>query len=244
VDAPEDHGKVARCCSSRQSTPGAGLQAPRRRPLSSKSAASSPAQRRKPATTLVIACGALVRELGDIVAVNELDFVTIECLPAKLHNTPEAITEVVADRIERARGRFQRLFVGYADCGTGGELDRLLAKEGIERLPGASCYEFFATIPVLDMIHDSEPGTFYLTDYLARYFDLFVIRGLGLDRHPDLRDTYFGNFRRVMHLAQLDDLALEQAGREAARRLDLDYERILVGYGDLESTMVGLRSSP
>jgi len=220
------------------------LQTSRRRPLSWKSVASSPAQKRRPATTLVIACGALVRELGDIVAVNELDFVTVECLPAKLHNTPEVITAVVAARIERARGRLQRHFVGYADCGTGGELDRLLAKEGIERLPGASCYEFYATIPVLDMIHDSEPGTFYLTDYLARYFDLFVIRGLGLDRHPDLLDMYFSNFRRVMHLAQKDDSVMEQAGRKAARRLDLDYERMLVKYGDLESTMVGLRSSP
>jgi hypothetical protein len=195
------------------------------------------------APTLVIACGALARELRDIVAVNQLDFVTIEYLPAKLHNTPKDITAAVAAGIDRARGRYERVFVAYADCGTGGELDRLLAKEGIERLPGAHCNAFYATIPVFDAIHAAEPGTFYLTDYLVRCFDHLVIRGLGLDSDPELRDAYFSNYRRVMHLAQLDDPLLEQAGRDAARRLDLDYERTLVGYGDLETAIVGLRST-
>lgn len=193
------------------------------------------------ASTLVIACGALARELRDIVAVNQLDFVTIECLPAKLHNTPGDITAAVAARIEQARGRYERLFVAYADCGTGGDLDRLLAKEGIERLPGAHCNEFYATPPVFAAIHDAEPGTFYLTDYLVRHFDNLVFRGLGLDQNPGLRDDYFGNYRRVMHLAQRDDPLLEEGGRDAARRLDLDYERTLVGYGDLETAIVELR---
>lgn len=193
-------------------------------------------------STLVITCGALAGELRDIVAINQLEFVTIECLPANLHNKPEDIPAAVAARIERARGRFDRIFVGYADCGTGGELDRLLAIDGIERLPGAHCYEFFATTPVFGAIHEADPRTFYLTDYLVRHFDRLVITGLGIDRYPELRQDYFGNYRRIMHLAQTDDSALEHAGRDAALRLDLDYERRLVGYGDLESSILGLQT--
>ncbi len=193
--------------------------------------------------TLVIACGALARELAHIVAVNNLDFVDVECLPAKLHNTPDRIPGEVAARVERARGAYDRIFVGYADCGTGGGLDRLLDETGIERLPGAHCYEFFATAPVFEAFHEAEPATFYLTDYLVRYFDRIVVSGLGLDRHPQLLDDYFGNYRRVMHLAQCDDEALEAAGRAAAARLRLDYERRIVGYGDLQTALVALRSA-
>jgi len=194
-------------------------------------------------TTLVIACGALARELLDIVAVNQLDDITVECLPARLHNTPKDITAAVSGRIERARGEYERIFVGYADCGTGGELDRLVAEEGIERLPGAHCYEFFATTPVFEAIQEVEMGTLYLTDYLVRHFDRIVINGLGLDRHPGLYDSYFANYRRVVHLAQFDDPRLERAGRDAARRLKLAYERKLVGYGALETSIVHLRSA-
>jgi len=210
------------------SVPAAPAQAPETAPTA-----------RRP-TTLVIACGALARELLDIVALNRLDTVTIECLPARLHNTPQHITDAVADRIERARGDYDTIFVGYADCGTGGRLDALLADEGIERLPGAHCYEFFATSPVFDDLHDDEPGTLYLTDYLTRHFDRIVIRGLGLDSHPELHDDYFGNYRRVVHLAQHDDPALEEAGRAAADRLGLAYERRVVGYGDLATSILAL----
>lgn len=194
-------------------------------------------------STLIIACGALARELLDIVAVNGLDDVTVECLPANLHNTPAKIPAAVADRIERARGAYDRVFVGYADCGTGGLLDRLLETEGIERLPGAHCYEFYATTPVFEAIHEADPRTFYLTDYLVRYFDRIVWRGLGLDRHPHLHSDYFGNYVRVVHLAQHDDPHLEAGGRAAAERLGLDYERRIVGYGDLQTSLLQLGSA-
>jgi hypothetical protein len=191
-------------------------------------------------STLVIACGALARELIDVVAVNRLAGVTVECLPARLHNRPSEIPGAVASRIERARGHFERIFVGYADCGTGGALDRVLELGGVERLPGAHCYEFFATTPVFDSIHETDPRTFYLTDYLVRHFDRLVLGGLGLHRHPELRDDYFGNYRRIMHLAQVDDPSLESSGRAAASRLGLEYERRLVGYGTLETSLVAL----
>ena len=194
-------------------------------------------------STLVIACGALARELKDIVSVNRLDSVTVECLPAKLHNRPQDIPGAVAERIDRAGDRYDRVFVGYADCGTGGRLDRVLAGRNIERLPGAHCYEFYATGPLFVGIHAADPRTFYLTDYLVRYFDRIVVRGLGLDRHPQLLDSYFGNYRRVMHLAQMDDPELETAGRRAAERLGLEYERSVVGYGDLQTSLVTLRSA-
>ena len=190
--------------------------------------------------TLVIACGALARELIDIVTLNRLDSVTVECLPARLHNRPAEIPGAVSDRIARARGRFDRIFVGYADCGTGGRLDSVLEAEGVERLPGAHCYEFLATTPVFESIHDADPRTFYLTDYLVRHFDRIVVGGLGLHRHPQLRDDYFGNYRRVMHLAQHDDTSLEASGRQAAERLGLAYERRVVGYGALETSLVAL----
>lgn len=192
--------------------------------------------------TLVIACGALAKELADIVTINRLDSVVIECLPARLHNTPRQITGAVAARIERARDTYDRIFIGYADCGTGGALDRLLAREGIERLPGAHCYEFFATTDVFGAIHEADPRTFYLTDYLVRYFDRLVITGLGIDRHPELLHDYFSNYRRIVHLAQHDDPGLERAGRAAASRLGLSYERRVVGYGDLEESLVRLRA--
>lgn len=193
--------------------------------------------------TLVIACGALAKELLDIVEINQLDEITVECLPAKLHNTPKDITGAVSRRIDRARGRYDKILVGYADCGTGGELDRLLAAEGIDRLPGAHCYEFYATTRVFEAIQEAELGTLYLTDYLVRHFDRIVITGLGLDRYPELHDSYFANYTRVVHLAQFDDPDLERAGRQAAQRLRLAYERMLVGYGDLETSIVHLRSA-
>ncbi|MDH3306544.1 MAG: DUF1638 domain-containing protein [Acidimicrobiia bacterium] len=195
--------------------------------------------------TLVIACGALARELLEIVAVNRLDDVTVECLPVGLHNRPKDIPAAVAERIERARGRYDRIFIGYADCGTGGLLDRLLDDlhaDGlvVERLPGAHCYEFYATTPVFESIHDADPRNFYLTDYLVRHFDRVVMVGLGLDRHPELRDTYFGNYRTVIHLAQTEDVALTAMGRAAADKLGLEYRYELVGYGDLAPSIISL----
>lgn len=192
---------------------------------------------RKP-STLIIACGALARELLDIVRVNRMDHITVECLPAGLHNYPDKIPGAVEERIERAADRFDRILIGYADCGTGGALDRLLERHNVERLPGAHCYEFYATSPVFASLHDADPATFYLTDYLTRHFDRLVWQGLGLDRHPQLRDDYFGNYRRLIYLSQITDDGLVAAAQRAAEKLGLEFEHRHAGYGDLESAVV------
>lgn len=192
---------------------------------------------------LIIACGALARELGDVLKTSRLDWVDIECLPAVLHNTPKLITDAVRERIDRASGRYDKIFVGYADCGTGGMLDRLLEERGIERLPGAHCYEFFAGVNRFAQLHDEDPATFYLTDFLVKHFDRLVWQGLGLDRWPQLRDDYFGNYRRVIYLSQVSSDLLVSKAREAAARLGLEFEHHHVGYGDFEPTVLTVAGS-
>jgi hypothetical protein len=189
---------------------------------------------------LVIACGALAREVLDVVRLNSLDWVDVECLPATLHNTPDLIPDAVEQRLDAAEGRYRNVFVGYADCGTGGLLDRVLEARGVDRLPGAHCYEFYATSPEFALLHDREPGTFYLTDFLTRHFDRLVWAGLGLDRWPDLRDTYFGNYRRLVYLSQMPTSDLIERGRAAAKSLGLAFEHRHSGYGDLASTLVDI----
>ena len=194
--------------------------------------------------TLAIACGALAREIVALKRLNGWEMLDVECLPPELHNRPEKIPSAVKAAIDGARARYQHIFVAYADCGTGGLLDALLAAEGIERIPGAHCYEFFATGAVFAALHDAEPGTFYLTDFLVRHFERLVIQGLGLDRHPELALEYFRNYRRVVYLAQVDDEALSAAAAAVAVRLKLSYERRLTGYGDLERSLAGAVSVP
>jgi hypothetical protein len=191
---------------------------------------------------LVIGCGALARELVALTRRAGFPEVDLTCLPATLHNRPDRIPGAVRARIRRARaeGRDQ-LFVAYADCGTGGLLDRVLEEEGVARLEGAHCYEVYAGRAAFAELAEEEPGTFYLTDFLARNFDRLVVRGLGLDRHPELLPLYFGNYTRVLYLAQTDDPALTAAGRRGARRLGLRFERRLTGYGELGPAIVALR---
>lgn len=189
---------------------------------------------------LVIGCGAIARELLDIVERNRLGAIDVECLPAVLHNRPSEIPSAVAARLERATGRYDSIYVAYADCGTGGLLDAVLQRYEVERLPGAHCYEFYATSPVFAAMHDDNPATFYLTDYLVRHFERLVWIGLGLDRHPELLTAYFGNYERVVYLAQSTERDLEDAARAAAERLGLEYEYRLVGMGDLETALVSL----
>ena len=189
------------------------------------------------ARTLAIACGALAREIVALKRLNGWETLDIECLPPELHNRPERIPAAVKAAIDGARERYQRIFVAYADCGTGGMLDKVLAAEGIARLPGAHCYEFFASAEAFAALHDAEPGTFYLTDFLVRHFERLVIEGLGLDRHPELALEYFRNYRRVVYLAQLEDAALSAAAEACAKRLNLDYERRLTGYGELATSL-------
>ncbi len=184
---------------------------------------------------LVVGCGALAREL--VALTRDLPNVDITCLPATLHNRPGGIPKAVRDRIRRRRAGYDRVFVAYADCGTGGLLDRVIADEGVERLAGAHCYQFYAGTEVFDRLTDEEPATFFLTDFLARNFDRLVIEGLGLDLHPELRDAYFGSYRRLVYLAQTDDPLLVTAARRAARRLGLAFELRQTGYGELASTI-------
>lgn len=179
----------------------------------------------------------------EVVARNELGNIRVECLPAILHNTPDEIPEAVRARLEKT-SEYDTVFVAYGDCGTGGRLDRVLSEFGVERLPGAHCYEFFATHQAFTEMHEAEPGTLYLTDYLAHHFDRIVWRGLGLDRWPDLRNDYFANYRRVVHLAQTDDPVRADEAREAAGRLGLEFERRLVGYGVMEPELVRIASRP
>lgn len=188
----------------------------------------------------VIACGAIAPELRQIASALDLDLV-VDPLPASLHNTPERITAAVLDRI--AENPDDRILVGYADCGTGGRLDAALAGLGIERIPGAHCYEFFAGSETFARLHDAEPGTFYLTDFLLRNFDLLVWRGLGLDRHPQLRDVYFANYRRLVLLTQRNDPSDLEAGRLAAERLGLEFEHVHTGLTPLTITVSKLTPS-
>jgi Protein of unknown function (DUF1638) len=186
---------------------------------------------------LVIACGALAREIVALKRANDWRMLDVECLPPELHNRPEQIPEAVRQAIEAARPRYQKIFVAYADCGTGGRLDALLATEGIERIPGAHCYEFYASPAEFAKLASDEPGTFYLTDFLARHFDRLVISGLGLDRHPELLSEYFRNYRRLVYLIQVPDEDLRRAARAAAQTLGLDYEERVTGFGGLATSL-------
>ena len=176
-----------------------------------------------PGQVLLSACGAIARELVELRRRNDWDHVRIQCLPADLHNRPERIPGRVRELLERHQGGFQKVFVAYADCGTGGQLDRVLSEFGVARLPGAHCYEFFAGSDPFAELANEEPGTFYLTDFLARHFDRLVRQGLGLDRHPELLPTYFGNYRRLVYLAQADSPTLEEKAAEHAEYLGLEF---------------------
>jgi hypothetical protein len=175
------------------------------------------------AELLVIACGAIARELVRIRDMNRWNHVEFQCLPAELHNTPERITDAVRAKIESQAALYERVFVAYADCGTGGALDRMLDEYGVERIPGAHCYEFYAGSEEFHQLAETEPGSFYLTDFLVRHFDRLVKQGLGLDTRPQLMPLYFGNYRRVVYLAQTESPQLQAMAREQAEFLGLDY---------------------
>ena len=164
--------------------------------------------------------------------------VDVEYLPASLHNRPENIPARVRDAIDASADNYTSVSLGYADCGTGGLLDSIIAETGIARLPGAHCYEFFTGATDFAAMHSDEPGTFFLTDFLVRQFDQLVIVGLGLDKHPELRDEYFGNYTRVMLISQSDDPVLVAMGQKAAEALGLRFEHRHVGMGPFADAMV------
>ena len=225
-------------------------------------------------SVLVIACGALARELLAINELNGLGNVTIECLPASLHNRPQKIPELVRERIRRARnvqdvsdtsstdvhdvsdtswtsdgelvdrgtasapGTFDTILIGYADCGTGGLLEKVCREEGVEMLAGAHCYQFFATHERFDELQDHALGSFYLTDFLARNWERLIWEGMGIAKHPELRDMYFGNYTRLVYLEQTDDPKARAAAHDCAERLGLELHIEHTGYGELETTLV------
>lgn len=192
--------------------------------------------------TLVIACGALAREIAALRRANDWAALDVRCLPAELHNRPERIAPAVRDEIRAQRERYAHIFVAYGDCGTGGQLDALLREEGIERLPGAHCYEFFATPKVFAALADAEPGSFYLTDFLLKNFERLVVRPLGLDRHPELKDEYFRNYRRLVYLAQAHKPGSIERAREIAAYLGFTFEYRFTGYGELGTRLRTLAS--
>ena len=178
---------------------------------------------------LVIACGAIARELVRIKKLNRWDHMELQCLPPALHNTPGNIPAAVKAKIDSQADRYEKVFVAYADCGTGGELDSMLHEYGIERIPGEHCYGFFTGSEVFNGFADTEPGTFYLTDFLARHFERLVIRGLGLDRQPQLMPLYFGNYKRLLYLAQIESAELQAMAVRHADFLGLEYEYHFTG---------------
>jgi hypothetical protein len=186
---------------------------------------------------LLIGCGALAREILDLKAANGWDHLDLHCLPAILHNHPEKITAAVEAAVTARRGDYSAVFVLYADCGTGGLLKAACDRMGVGMLEGPHCYSFFEGN--MAFAARDEVTVFYLTDFLVRQFDAFVTRPLGLDRHPELRDMYFGNYTTLVYQAQTDDPALTDKARACAAFLGLEFERRFTGYGDLE---VALRS--
>ncbi|MCB1358134.1 MAG: DUF1638 domain-containing protein [Maritimibacter sp.] len=187
---------------------------------------------------LVIGCGALAREILAVLEANRLAHVDLTCLPAILHNTPDKIVPALEAALAKHRGGYERIFVAYADCGTGGALQALCEREGIEMIEGPHCYSFFDGNAAFEA--RGEVTSFFLTDFLTRQFDAFVVKPLGLDRYPDLTETYFGNYEKLVYLAQTDDPALDAKARAAADRLGLAYERRFTGYGDLAPALAGL----
>jgi hypothetical protein len=198
---------------------------------------------RKP---LVLACGALAGDLRAVLAAGGLAaHIDVEYLPANLHNRPDAIAPALRPRLQAAVDAGCAVFVAYADCGTGGALDALLAEyPGTRRLPGAHCYELFAGEGLFGALHEEELGTFYLTDFLAKHFDALVWSGLGLDRHPELRDTYFGNYRRVVLLSQAPDPELLAQGHAAADRLGLAFVHRSTGRNGLRAPVLAFAAEP
>ena len=186
----------------------------------------------------VIACGAIAREILAVSKQHGLDHIDLNCLPAIWHAYPQKIVPGLEAAVAEARSDgYLRIFFAYADCGTGGEIDRLCEREGIARIEGPHCYSFFSGNDAFSEKADEDLLAFFLTDFLARQFRAFVIEPLGLDRHPQLKDMYFGNYRKLIYLSQEQDEELQRKAREAADYLGLEYEYRFTGYGDLTTAI-------
>tara|TARA_Y100001934_G_scaffold38682_1_gene45233 strand:+ start:9044 stop:9667 length:624 start_codon:yes stop_codon:yes gene_type:complete len=195
-------------------------------------------------TSLVIACGALAHEITTLFESNRWEHLKVECLPASLHNHPEQIAPAVRKKIWESRDHFTSIFVAYADCGTGGQLDKVLAEEGVERLPGAHCYQFFWGSDAFLKRHEEEPGVFYLTDFLARHFERLVMEELGIRAHPELKEMYFSHYTKLVYLSQSDLPDVLAMARSAADTLGLEFEHVRTGFGELETSLAAFAKIP
>jgi hypothetical protein len=196
-----------------------------------------------PRGILIIACGALAREIAALRRMNDWTALDVRCLPAELHNRPERIAPAVRAEIRAQRHRYRTIFVAYGECGTAGQLDAVLEAEGVERIPGAHCYQFFAGAHVFEELCEAELGTFYLTDFLLRHFDRLVIRGLGLDRHPELAQEYFRHYRKLVYLAQTRVPSAVERAKQIAERMGFAFEHRFTGYGELGERLSALVAS-
>ena len=183
---------------------------------------------------LVIACGMIAREVLAVKQQLGLDHIELTCLPAEFHFYPDRIAPAMEKAIAEARAEgYSHIFVGYGDCGTGGQLDKVIEKHGVKRMEGPHCFAFYQGQEAYRKVADDDMMSFYMTDFLCRQFDAFFMKPLGLDRHPELIPDYFGNYEKLIYLAQTDDPALDRVAEDAARLLGLTYERRATGYGDL-----------
>ena len=187
---------------------------------------------------LLLACGALAREIIALQKANGWDHMVLACLPAIYHNTPEKIVPAIREAVAKHRDTYDEIFVVYADCGTGGLLQAACDEMGVKMVEGPHCYSFFEGNAAFDA--RDEITAFYLTDFLVRQFDAFVTKPLGLDRHPELRDMYFEHYEKLVYQAQIKDPALEAKARDCAKTLGLAYEYRFTGYGDLETSLASL----
>ncbi|MCP4472094.1 MAG: DUF1638 domain-containing protein [Gammaproteobacteria bacterium] len=185
------------------------------------------------APILVITCAAIAREVNEVKKLGQWSQMDLQAITADLHARPEKIAGAVASKIDQARDSYAHIFVAYGDCGTSGELDKVLEERGVRRLPGAHCYDFLAGCDQYQQMQEQEPGTFYLTDFLTRHFQRLVIEILGIDRHPELLEIYFGNYTRLVYLAQTESPELTAQARAAAEQLELRFERVFTGMGEM-----------
>ena len=191
--------------------------------------------------TLLIACGALAHEVIELIERNGLKHLDVNCLPAKLHHTPELIPQAVKSKIQECKSRYEKIYVLYGDCGTGGELDKVLKEEGgVERIGGPHCFSFYRGNDLFKAESEDDLSTFYLTDFFCRHFEKFVWEALGLDRREDMKDFVFGNYTKLVFMPQTKNEELEEKARKIAAQLSLRYEYRFSEYGDLKTFMLKL----
>ncbi len=186
---------------------------------------------------LIIGCGAIAHEVREIIKLNDWDNVRLQCLNADLHNTPKILPKKIKEAIDTNLNDYSKIFLAYADCGTGGLIDLILKDYDIERLDGAHCYEFYSGSSVFEELSEKEIGTFYLTDFLVKNFDRLVVDGLGIQKYPALKEEYFKNYKNVVYLAQKQDNVLESKARECADYLNLEFSALFTGLNNLENQL-------